>query len=69
MGNFAGDEKILLWHERQRPRSDHAGPGAGESCRAGHSSSGAGVGDAFRFLQQDPARPMRLLRTPAARSI
>ena len=26
VGNFARDGKILLWHERQRPRSDHAGP-------------------------------------------
>ena len=43
--------------------------GPGESLRAGQSSSGLGLGDAFQLSQADIAGVMRILRAPAACSV
>ena len=67
--------EILLETERfnylakEKSRSGSFGLGSGERFRAGQSSSGMGLGDAFHFSHEVFACVMRLFRISAARSV
>ena len=65
VGDFAGDGKIQLPGGRKISRS--GSPGLGKSLRAGQSSSGVGVGDAFQFSLGDFACAVHVFRAAAER--
>ena len=57
--NLAGNRKIQIPGRREDQGVEFRGPGFGESLRAGQSSSGLGLSNAFQFSQEDLAGLMR----------
>ena len=66
MGNLAGIGKLYTPGRRKRSRSGCRSLGPGKSFRAGQSSSGVGVGNAFQFSQEDLAGVLWVFRAPLA---